>query len=88
MTVILEPITLIKAIEDICLNLIKNGIRRILILNGHDGNIAPIELSARTLKDKYPDEIIACLEAWWTVIGQVSSYRTTVFTYIKTIQAI
>jgi creatinine amidohydrolase len=81
MTVILEPITLIKAIEDISLNLIKNGIRRILIL-------APIELSARTLKDKYPDEIIACLEAWWTVIGQVSSYRTTVFTYIKTIQAI
>jgi uncharacterized protein YecE (DUF72 family) len=36
---------------------------------GHDGNIAPIELSARTLKDKYPDVIIACLEAWWTVIG-------------------
>ena len=71
MTVTLEPITLIKAIEDICSSLIKNGIRRILIINGHDGNIAPIELSARTLKDKYPDVIIACLEAWWTVIGQV-----------------
>lgn len=72
MTVTLQPITLIKAIEDICLSLIKNGIRRILIINGHDGNIAPIELSARTLKDKYPDVIIACLETWWTVIGQVS----------------
>ena len=71
MTVTLEPITLIKAIEDICSSLIKNGIRRILIINGHDGNIAPIELSARTLKDKYPDVIIGCLEAWWTVIGQV-----------------
>jgi creatinine amidohydrolase len=71
MTVTLEPTTLIRAIEDICSSLIKNGIHRILIINGHDGNIAPIELSARTLKDKYPDVIIACLEAWWTVIGQV-----------------
>jgi creatinine amidohydrolase len=72
MTLTLEPITLIKVIENICSSLIKNGIRRILVINGHDGNIAPIELSARTLKDKYPDVIIACLEAWWTVIGQVS----------------
>jgi len=62
MTLTLEPITLIKVIENICSSLIKNDIRRIPIINGHDGNIAPIELSARTLKDKYPDIIIACLE--------------------------
>ncbi len=70
--VLLLPITLINAIENICSSLIKNGISRILIINGHDGNIAPIQLSARTLKDKYPDVIIGCLEAWWTVIGQIS----------------
>ena len=60
---------MIRAIEDICLSLIKNKINRILILNGHDGNIAPIELSARTIKDRYPDIAIACLEAWWTIVG-------------------
>lgn len=72
MTITLEPATLIRTVDDICSSLIKNGIKRILIINGHDGNIAPIELSARTLKDKYPDVVIACLEAWWMLIGQVS----------------
>jgi creatinine amidohydrolase/Fe(II)-dependent formamide hydrolase-like protein len=52
---------MIRAIEDICSGLIENKINRILILNGHDGNIAPIEISARTIKDRYPDVVIACL---------------------------
>jgi creatinine amidohydrolase len=64
---------MIRAIEDICLSLIKNKINRILIVNGHDGNIAPIELSARTIKDRYPDVVIACLEAWWTNVGQFNN---------------
>jgi creatinine amidohydrolase len=72
MTVTLEAATLIRAIENICSSLIKNGIKRILIINGHDGNIAPIESSARILKDRYPDVVIACLEAWWDVISEVS----------------
>ncbi|MGC1928446.1 MAG: creatininase family protein [Candidatus Nitrosopolaris sp.] len=63
MTLTLEPSTMIMAIEDICSSLIKNKINRILILNGHDGNIAPIELSARTIKDRYPNVVIAYLEA-------------------------
>jgi creatinine amidohydrolase len=70
MTLTWRPTTMIRAIEDICSSLIKNKINRILILNGHDGNIAPIELSARTIKDRYPDVVIACLEAWWTIVGQ------------------
>jgi creatinine amidohydrolase len=61
---------MIRAIEDICSSLIKNKINRMLILNGHDGNIAPIELAARTMKDRYHDVVIACLEAWWTIVGQ------------------
>jgi creatinine amidohydrolase len=70
MTITLRPTTMIRMIEDICSSLIKNEINRILILNGHDGNIAPIELSARTIKDRYPNVVIACLEAWWTIVGQ------------------
>ncbi|MFZ0894894.1 MAG: creatininase family protein [Candidatus Nitrosopolaris sp.] len=73
MTITLEPRTMIMAIEDICSSLIKNGINRILIINGHDGNIAPIELSARTIKDRYPNVVIACLEAWWTLVGKTKN---------------
>lgn len=61
---------MIRAIENIYSSLIKNKINRILILNGHDGNIAPIELAARNMKDRYHDVVIACLEAWWIILGQ------------------
>jgi creatinine amidohydrolase len=73
MTITLEPNTLIRAIEDVCSSLIRNGIHRILILNGHDGNIAPIELSARTIKERYPTVVIACLEAWWTLVAKTKN---------------
>jgi len=73
MTITLKPNTLIRAIEDVCSSLIRNGINRILILNGHDGNIAPIELSARTIKERYPVVVIACLEAWWTLVSKTKN---------------
>jgi len=73
MTISLEPNTLIKAIEDVCSSLVRSGIKRILILNGHDGNIAPIELSARTVKERYPTVVIACLEAWWTLVAKTKN---------------
>ena len=73
MTISLEPDTLIKAIEDVCSSLVRNGINKILILNGHDGNIAPIELSAMTIKNRYPTVVIACLEAWWTHVGSAKN---------------
>jgi creatinine amidohydrolase len=72
MTMSLEPHTLIMVIEDLLRSIIKNGIRRILIINGHDGNIAPIELAARTIKDKHPEAMISCLEAWWILVGEIT----------------
>lgn len=71
MTISLEPNTLIKVIEDLFRSLVKNGISRILVINGHDGNISAIELAARIIKDKYPEVIIACLEAWWMLVGEI-----------------
>ena len=59
MTMSLEPHTLVMVIEDLFRSIIKNGIRRILIINGHDGNIAPIEIAPRTIKDKHPEAVIS-----------------------------
>lgn len=72
MTMSLEPHTLVMVIEDLFRSIIRNGIRRILIINGHDGNIAPIELAARTIKDKHPEAVISCLEAWWILVGEIT----------------
>src|SRR5215208_8194301 len=72
MTISLDPNTLIKVIEDVFTSLVKNGISRILIINGHDGNIPAVELAARTIKDRYPEVIISCLEAWWVLVGEIT----------------
>ena len=64
-TLSLQPQTLIQVLQDILESVIKNGVKRIFIMNGHDGNIEPIELAARTAKVKHPEVFIASLDAWW-----------------------
>src|ERR687898_2648259 len=72
MTMSLEPHTLEMVIEDLFSSIIKNGISRILVINGHDGNISPIENAARKTKDRHKEVVIACLEAWWVSIGEIT----------------
>ena len=71
MTMSLDPETMIGIISDILSSLDQNKIRRVLIINGHDGNIGPIEIAARIMKNKNPEMIIACLESWWVLVGQL-----------------
>ena len=70
MTMSLEPSTMISIIDNIFSSLIKNGVKKILVINGHDGNIAPIEIASRKIKDETSDVVIACLESWWALVGQ------------------
>ena len=72
MTISLDSNTLVKVIEDLFKSLIKNRINRILVINGHDGNIPAIELAARETKYKYPEVVIVCLEAWWVLVGEIT----------------
>jgi creatinine amidohydrolase len=72
MTISLDTDTLISIIENIIESIYNNGIHKILIINGHDGNIAPIEIASRNIKDKYENITIACLESWWELIGKLS----------------
>ncbi len=71
MTMSINPNTLINVISDLLTSLITNDINRILIINGHDGNIAPIEIASRLIKNKFPHVTITCLESWWVLIGQL-----------------
>ena len=50
---------------------LRNGISRIFLMNGHDGNIAPMEIASRKIKEKYPEARIAALPAWWVTAGEL-----------------
>ncbi len=67
----LQPETLIAVLKDILESTVKNGIEKIFIMNGHDGNIAPIEIAARAIKLAHPNVRIATLDAWWVTAGKL-----------------
>ena len=62
--------TITSVIYDMVESVIRNGITHIILMNGHDGNIAPIEIASRKIKEAYPEVQIASLTQWW-VTGMV-----------------
>jgi creatinine amidohydrolase len=64
-TLSLEYNTEIRVIYDILASVLRNGINKIFIMCGHDGNIAPIEIAARQIKEAWPDARIISLPQWW-----------------------
>lgn len=63
--------TLIRMYSEILESIIAWGINKVFIVNGHDGNIAAIEIASRQIKVKYPDFRIAVLDAWWVTTGNL-----------------
>ncbi len=70
-TMTLSYDTLIKVVYEYIESTIRNGINRIFVLNGHDGNITAIDIASRQIKEKYPDARIAVLSAWWYTVGDL-----------------
>jgi len=70
-TVSLQFETAIALIRDILESVYREGIRKVFIMNGHDGNIAPIEVAARSAKVAHPDFKIVSLDAWWKMVGDL-----------------
>ena len=63
--------TLMKLLKEVFASLLSHGIRKLFIVNGHDGNIAPIEVATREFKVEHPEMKICVLEAWWTTAGEL-----------------
>jgi len=63
--------TQIAVLRDILESCYRWGLKRILIINGHDGNIAPIEVASREFKVAHPDAVVAVLEKWWDTAGRI-----------------
>jgi creatinine amidohydrolase len=63
--------TEIALLRDIFESLHREGIKKVFVMNGHDGNIAPIEVAARSVKVAHPDMKIVSLDAWWNMVGAI-----------------
>lgn len=70
-TISLRPETIVNVIKEVLQEIVRNGITKILIINGHDGNIAPIELAARAVKVEHPNVTIASFNDWWVAAGKM-----------------
>lgn len=71
MCISLTDETLIHIFREILESLIHWGINKVFIVNGHDGNIAAIEIAARQVKVKHPSFRLAVLDAWWVTTGDL-----------------
>jgi creatinine amidohydrolase len=63
--------TLMQVLKDVFDSLRKHQLNRLLIINGHDGNIPAIEASTREYRVIHPEFKIAVLEAWWVAAGRL-----------------
>ena len=63
-TISLRPSTLLAVLEDILSSLHNHGFRRILIINGHGGNIASISSAVHTVSRSLANLRVKHFE-WW-----------------------
>ncbi len=71
-TITLSPQTLISLIVDICRSLKVHGVERVVIVNGHGGNSAVLQVAARIVKDELGMKValINCAEIVRDVIEE------------------
>jgi creatinine amidohydrolase len=63
--------TLMHVLHEVFDSLLKHGIKRLLIVNGHDGNIPAIEAATNEYRTQYPEFKIMVLSAWWVTAGEL-----------------
>ena len=67
----LSTVTLISVLKELLESLNQHGIRRLLVVNGHDGNIPAIDAATREYRTEHPEMRVAGLEAWWVTAGEL-----------------
>ena len=63
--------TLMHVLKDIFRSLNRHGLNRLLVVNGHDGNIPAIDAATREYRATHPEFKVAALEAWWVTAGKL-----------------
>lgn len=63
--------TLMRVLREVFDSLRKHGLNRLIIVNGHDGNISAIDAATNEYRAKHPEFKMAVLSAWWATAGQL-----------------
>jgi len=69
-TIALKPSTLMELVKDICRSLIHHGFDKIVIVNGHGGNLSPLNVAAEDIK--YETGVFICTVKCWDLPGAPS----------------
>ena len=67
----LKTETLIHILSEIFESLRKHGVMKLLIVNGHDGNIPAVEAATEEYRTLHPELKIVVLSAWWVTAGEL-----------------
>ncbi|MCW4049349.1 MAG: creatininase family protein [Candidatus Bathyarchaeota archaeon] len=71
LAITLKTDTLMRVLTEVFESLNRHGLKRLLIINGHDGNIPAIEAATNEYRSSHPEFKIAVLDAWWVTAGQL-----------------
>ncbi|HEU5422815.1 MAG TPA: creatininase family protein [Nitrolancea sp.] len=69
-TLSLSAESFIAVVGDVCAGLYESGIRKILLLNGHLGNVPALRIASRKVQARHPDAQVRAL-SWWDVSPRV-----------------
>ena len=70
-TLYVQAETMISILKDLLDAIAFRGIKQIIVINGHDGNICPIEIAGRYCKMQHPDVSILSLPYWWVNCAKI-----------------
>lgn len=72
-TITLKSETLLKITKDICESLHESGVDRILLINSHMYNFAPVQSAVEDLKYTHPDLKLKTIN-WWEADPELSDF--------------
>ena len=67
-TVFISPKSFKKYVRDVCLSLTYYGVRKIVVVNGHGGNLATLTELARKLRE---EGVFVSIFQWWPAAGKL-----------------
>jgi creatinine amidohydrolase len=74
-TLTTTPETLLALVTDIGASVARAGVRRLVIVNSHGGNVSVLDIAARRLRIQ---EALFCVNAMWARMGKPDSQRDPV----------
>jgi creatinine amidohydrolase len=72
-TLSLEPETFVDVLLDVTAGLVRTGFRRLLLLNGHVGNVPALAIAEGRMRARHPNLQVRAL-SWWDVSPRVAEY--------------